>query len=163
MLQICLMRHAKAEPARPGVDDHDRALAPRGWSDIQRVAQVLVAGGLSPALVQHSDARRCVETWKAIRDLFPGADCEERSDLYLADAETLLRSAEASGAPSVLVIAHNPGLHDLACRLAPLGSGPAREMRLNFPTGAAAAFRRETPTGEWRLEDFLTPRSLRPD
>jgi len=76
---------------------------------------------------------------------------------------------------SVLLIGHNPGLHDLAVALAGLQDRPLprhataneRALAEGFPTGALAEF---TIAGSWwdlregggRLVRFLTPRMLEP-
>ena len=71
---------------------------------------------------------------------------------------------------SVLLIGHNPGMHDLALQLAgaqAINRGGANERALaaGFPTGALAEF---VVAGSWwdlrdgggRLVRFLTPRML---
>jgi phosphohistidine phosphatase len=68
----------------------------------------------------------------------------------------------------VLLIGHNPGMHDLAIALTdPRGSPDklVQGVRENYPTGALAEF---SVTGPWsrltpgggRLLRFLTPRML---
>ena len=66
----------------------------------------------------------------------------------------------------VLLIGHNPGLHELALALAEPGSPSARELASGkFPTLARASFAVATPwrqIGEVRqqLVDYVTPASL---
>ena len=68
---------------------------------------------------------------------------------------------------SVLVIAHNPGIQDLAITLAGRGDEEARErLDEKFPTGALAtlSFRAERWTevepGSGELVGFVVPREL---
>ncbi len=92
--------------------------------------------------------------------------------LYLASAEQLL--AVLHGVPetvrSVLLIGHNPGLHELAMTLpdGPATKHPdeaAKRLAAGFPTGALAEF---AVAGSWaqldagggRLLRFLAPRDL---
>jgi phosphohistidine phosphatase len=92
--------------------------------------------------------------------------------LYLADAGHLLDVLHgvAEGARSVLLIGHNPGLQDLATRLAgPASMGQhdqlARRLADGYPTGALAVFAFTGPwsglaAGQGRLEHFFGPRDL---
>jgi len=63
---------------------------------------------------------------------------------------------------SVLVLGHNPALHDLARTLAP-DSG---ELVRKFPTGALGAFELDVPSwsqlgqSEARLVAYIVPREL---
>jgi phosphohistidine phosphatase len=94
-------------------------------------------------------------------------------DLYLAPGPRLLELLRKSPetARSVLLIGHNPGLHDLALSLA----GPAamagsaavaaRRMAEGFPTCSLAEFVVATPwrdlaEGGGRLVRFLVPADL---
>jgi phosphohistidine phosphatase len=92
--------------------------------------------------------------------------------LYLANTVQLMAALHgvAETVRSVLLIGHNPGLHDLAVSLVgPLamasGSEATRELAAGFPTGALAEFVvarswSELREGGGRLVRFLTPRSL---
>ncbi len=79
--------------------------------------------------------------------------------LYNAGPETLLAEAEtkSAGRKAVMVVAHNPGLHQLCFTLAQSAKDAEERGRLNggFPTGAAAAF--EFHTGRFK---YFTPKSL---
>ena len=65
----------------------------------------------------------------------------------------------------MLVVAHNPGLQDLALELSPNGPGHDR-LREKFPTGALATF--TVPGASWsalgpgaaKLVDYVVPRDL---
>jgi len=71
-------------------------------------------------------------------------------------------------ARSVLIIGHNPGLHDLGLALmgptgAAMGGHHARRLAEGYPTGALAEFTvagawRQLQDGSGRLVRFLTPR-----
>ena len=87
--------------------------------------------------------------------------------LYGASAEALIARLQRLGAAceSVLIIGHNPGLHDLALELA--RPGPEREvLAVKFPTAALATL--EAPIDSWRelgpggaeLTAFVRPRDL---
>lgn len=145
MDRLILMRHGKAEPHAASGGDFERALAPRGQADATLMGEVLAKAGLAPDLALVSSARRTRETWAAAGAAFPAARCEERRDLYHAEAQDILaaiRDEDPDGG-TVMVVGHNPGLHDLALRLALGGpSAPAllAQLRGKFPTSTVAVF-----------------------
>lgn len=172
MKRLLLMRHAKTENWYPGADDESRALIARGWSDARLVAQDLVARGSVPDRVIMSTARRTRETWKALSDVMPGAKHEVLEELYAIQANALLEliAAKWPATGSLLVIGHNPGIHELACTLALNHSrsdaDATRVLGLKMPTSALAVFEFEgagTPLEHaLRLSDFIVAKNLRP-
>ncbi|HEX7759192.1 MAG TPA: histidine phosphatase family protein [Caulobacteraceae bacterium] len=145
MRRLILFRHAKALPRAAGQGDADRRLAPRGREDALVIAKVLVREKLVPDLALVSSAARTLETWACVQPLFPKARLESLDALYNATAEEILAEAQAHGeaADTVVVIGHNPGLHELAVNLLEDGGAPAwqvERMDTRFPTSTAAAF-----------------------
>jgi len=145
MDRLILMRHGKAEQHAATGGDFERALASRGQADATLMGQVLAKAGLSPALALVSSARRTRETWDAAGPAFPAAQAQVRRDLYHAEAQDVLAAIreEAPDSGAVMIVGHNPGLHELALRLA-LG-GPAdpallAKLRGKFPTSTVAVF-----------------------
>lgn len=126
--------------------------------------------GLTPAFVLCSPARRARETWDLAASAL-GFDGPLRLDrrLYLADWALLLERLRGcpAGAGSVLIVGHNPGLGELACRLA--GRGGRRDiarLRRKFPTGALAVLRfdaaqwSEVEPGGGELVLYAVPRDI---
>lgn len=161
MLDLLLIRHAKAQPPERGEDDHARALSGIGLADAPRVGQALRAAGVRPDAVLVSSALRCRQTWDAMASDFPGADVRVTDDLYLASQDVIADLAQALDVHSVAVVAHNPGLHDLACRLMAGDEPDAASLREKMSPGAGAWFRRECIKAPWRLSLLVTARSLR--
>jgi phosphohistidine phosphatase len=173
MRQLLLLRHAKSSWDDPGLADHARPLNPRGRRAAAAVAAALRELGLSPDVVLVSSARRTLQTLEQIRPAFDsGALVEPMDALYLASWQTLLSLVQAAPetARSVMVIGHNPGLHELAMALTgaaghAAGSPEAQRLAEGFPTAALAEFSVALP---WRLLDggggrlvrFLVPRDL---
>jgi len=157
MRQLILVRHAKAAPAGGQVADFDRPLAEQGRSDAPAVARMLAAAGAAPQLALVSTARRCRETWAAMESAFAGAQVKFIEDFYDAAAETLLEEAEAAGAERVLVLAHNPGLHELAARFAHRNAPLDQQLRAKLPPAGAALFERADETSSWKLTAYVTP------
>ena len=170
MKRLILLRHAKTEPWYEGVDDHGRALIERGRLDAALVAGALVDEGWSPDLVLVSTARHARETWGAAVPVFPAARYQLEDNLYLAGAHGIEQVlADHDGAPTVMVIGHNPGMHDLACAILRVAGSQDHHSALRvtekFPTGCAALFEAEedgaySPTG-FKLAGVIRPKDLR--
>jgi phosphohistidine phosphatase len=125
--------------------------------------------GLAPDLVLVSPAKRTLETLEALEPWDDTPLIEPLDALYLADEKHLLAALRevAETVRSVLLIGHNPGMHDLALALArgwPAGEA-MRGLAKGYPTGTLAEFTlagpwREIDAGAGRLVRFVTPKSL---
>ncbi len=172
MRQLLLLRHAKSSWDDAASPDRDRPLNARGRRSALVMRQAMRDLGHTPDLVLVSTARRTQETLEALEPWDDAPLIERLDTLYLANPIQLL--AALHGVPetvrSVLLIGHNPGLHDLAIILAgprsmASGTEAARGLAAGFPTGALAEF---VVAGSWwdlregggRLVRFLTPRML---
>jgi len=164
-----LLRHAKSD--RPSdVPDEERPLNERGEAAVRRMGGYMARHRLIPDLVLCSPARRTRDTLAEMTPQWPSGIAvlfEER--LYAVPANTIL--AVIRGQPnevaSLLVIAHNPGLHEAAELLTASGDVAQRErLREKFPTGALAVI--DFAVAAWakvhdhsgRLDRFVTPRSI---
>jgi len=171
MRRLLLLRHAKAERAAPaGGRDRDRLLAPIGRDDAKRLGTYLLRHDFLPDLVVVSSAARTRATWELAAAAFPAVRPVIYDDrLYDAAAQTLLeifRETE-DRVGTLLVIGHNPGLHEVATHLIASGDLEARQ-RINedFPPAGLAAI--DFALDGWsrlhphagRLERFISPRSL---
>jgi phosphohistidine phosphatase len=170
MLRLLLLRHAKAERSRPGERDQDRPLAERGRRDAPAIGVYLASHDLVPDAAVVSPAARTRETWDLLAKAIghpPQPTWDGR--LYDASADGILAAIRDTGPATgtLLVIGHNPGLHDIANRLVGSGERDAR-MRLaeGLPTCGLAAI--EFAAKSWsrigpqtgRLTRFVTPKSL---
>ena len=63
MRTLVLLRHLKSAWDEPGLEDHERPLAPRGHRAGERIRAHLEDAGISPQLVLCSSAVRAVQTW----------------------------------------------------------------------------------------------------
>jgi phosphohistidine phosphatase len=170
MKTLSLLRHAKSSWSDPDLPDEERPLAPRGRRAAAAMFRHLREEGVAPELVLCSPARRTLETFDAIAPAFgDGATLLVEDELYGASAEELVRRLRAvpSAVASVIVIGHNPGLHDLAIDLAGSGErGPLERLRTKLPTGALATFAVERDSwsdlgaGSARLIGFVVPKEL---
>lgn len=160
MRQLILLRHAKAAADSETGEDFDRPLAKRGREDAPGIGEALAGAGAEPDIVLVSAARRTRETWGLVESWFPDAKVEFLDRLYLADTDVLMRAAEESGAERVMVVAHNPGLHELASRLAHRNNALESAVRAKFPTAAGAVFTRADKSAAWRLQAYVTPKLI---
>lgn len=170
MKRLILMRHAKTEPWHEGIDDHGRALMDRGHGDAVAIGEALHHQGWQPDCALVSTARRARETWKDVSVNWPNVPVLLDETLYLAAPQTL-ESVLSSDTPAgtVILIGHNPGLHELACLLArrgPPGDAYAHgRLFEKFPTGCAALFEADEEEAfhlsAFRLVDVLRPKDVR--
>jgi len=135
---VILVRHAHADWPDFNGCDADRPLTPQGEADAAAAAQAIRAAGNIPAVLLVSPALRTRQTATIIAHGL-GLDVSAIvlvESLYNASAETLeaeLRGASATAGGTVMLVAHNPGISELARRL-----------------GRDPAFRPFAP-GHWRL------------
>jgi phosphohistidine phosphatase len=150
--RLLLIRHAKSAWDRPGLDDHDRPLAPRGRRAAAALGVYLRDEGLAPDLVHCSSARRAKETWDWIQRQFDHAPALRLDRaLYMAPGEAIrLVAAGADDAAATLaVIGHEGGVDALARRLARDGDAAAlKRLAEAFPTAALAVL--EGTLASWR-------------
>jgi phosphohistidine phosphatase len=145
MQRLILLRHAKAERTAPSGDDFDRALSERGKRDARLMGHVLAERGIVPTAAWVSPARRTRETWAETELAFGAVEAKFPDDLYHATAGLMRRLIEAdeSNDGTVIVVGHNPGLHQLAVDLLVEGAASASaitHMRSRFPTATAVVF-----------------------
>jgi phosphohistidine phosphatase len=183
--RLILLRHAKSD--WPDVPDRDRPLAKRGRRDAPRIGRWLHEHGYQPDVVVVSAAARTQQTWDLVAPQLGGSPAirfEPRA--YAASALTLLYLAQELPARyrTALLIAHNPGLSELAASLAapPESDGATGSPEsdraagsattnnsprpaISLPTAAVAVFEF---SGDWpsltpghaRLTSLTTPADL---
>ena len=174
MRRLLLLRHAKTERESQSGQDRDRRLDSRGRDDAPVIGRYLAEEKLVPDLALVSPATRTRETFDLLASgLEPEPAMEVIPGLYGADAAELLQIIRAAGqansrpAKSVLVVAHNPGLHELSLALIGKAKGNDREaLEENLPTSGLAVFK--FAIDDWddlsirhgTLERFVSPRRL---
>jgi phosphohistidine phosphatase len=156
MHRLILFRHAKTEARAPDGEDIDRALVERGRADAERMGGMLAHAGLAPDLVLLSPALRARETWALASPAFPPTRVEIRDGLYDATPEEVADELTrgVASADTVMVIGHNPSLHELAISLLEDGRADSVDIErvaAGFPTATAAALRLDG-AGRARLE-----------
>ncbi|AKS41093.1 SixA phosphatase family protein [Wenzhouxiangella marina] len=171
-MRLLLLRHAKSAWDTPGLRDHDRPLAPRGERAAPAMGAYFAGTDLRVDRIVSSTAARAWTTARLFQAAFdPRIELASRRDLYHADAMDILAIAleEAAGDDDarILLVGHNPGMHDLARALCGEGEPAAVDrLQTKLPTGALAEFElslssmtdRQSDSG--RLLRFVRPKDL---
>ena len=134
MRRLMLLRHAKTETDAPSGQDQDRRLDNRGRSDAAEIGSWIAAHPPFPDLVLVSPAVRAHQTWdiawEAMKDRVRPPAIEFLPELYGAEPAQLLHSirlASAHDPKRLMLVGHNPGMHELALMLAGSGDKAARK------------------------------------
>ena len=167
MRTLTIIRHAKAEPAIPNIDDFDRVLSPRGVKDIKRIAKILVKLEPPIDLIVSSPAMRARQTAEMLVAriehqhpiLWKGA-------IYGGGVHTLLTILRGlpEDATHVALIGHNPGSEML---VGGLSSGAPHHLAVHMPTAAIANLQLEifwwskVRWGCGQLDMLVKPKILR--
>jgi phosphohistidine phosphatase len=175
MRRLMLLRHAKTENDAPSGRDQDRELHKRGCGDAAEIGAWIGRHPPFPDSVLVSPAVRARQTWdiawEAMKDMVPEPRVELVPDLYGADPShflQIIREASTADPRRLMLIGHNPGMHELA--LALTGSGGTagrRALADNLPTSGLAVF--DFAIDDWgdvafrrgQLMLFVTPKLLK--
>ncbi|NCT41560.1 MAG: hypothetical protein GW778_07870 [Alphaproteobacteria bacterium] len=132
MKKLLILRHAQALGTAIGGSDKTRKLSPNGTADAKALGVLMAKGGLQPDAVLCSAATRTRETLGGVMDALDAAPIDYLDRLYNADYRVLMDAVQEvpSEAQVVLLVAHNPGVHQLAARLA-FDDGSERVDRLS--------------------------------
>ena len=136
MKRLMILRHAKAVPWRPGIEDFPRALSEVGRDHADRVANWICDQRLLPDAILCSPAQRARETLAPLLTLRP--ELESRTtfvpQIYGASTRTLtaLLDRAFTERDRLLLVGHNPGFETLAFELL----APSERSKLDrLPTG----------------------------
>jgi phosphohistidine phosphatase len=147
MRRLMLLRHAKTEHDAPTGHDQDRRLDERGRLDAAAIGTWIGRHPPLPDAVLVSTAVRAQQTWEiamkdAARDQPPPPKVELLDELYGAEPAQLLRIIRLAGVADparLMLIGHNPGMHELALMLAGSGDAAAKKsLEDNLPTAGLA-------------------------
>lgn len=163
MRRLSILRHAKAQPGGAALSDYDRPLAAKGQHDLQALAEWMKATPVAIDRVLVSPSARTRETYEWLRThgaITIEAQWDER--LYLASTGDLLHCLQEQDDryQHVLVIGHNPGLHELVLSLAATAEPDVMALvEIHFPTSTLAEL--ELDLAQWPDLAPLTGRLVR--
>ena len=179
MRRLMLLRHAKTEHDAPSGHDQDRRLDERGRLDAAAIGTWIGRHPPFPDVVLVSSAVRTQQTWEIARDAIkdavrerpPHPKVELLDELYGAEPAQLLRiirMAEVTDPARLMLIGHNPGMHELALMLAGSGDAAAKKsLEDNLPTAGFAVL--DFAIDDWnevafrrgKLVRFTSPKLLK--
>lgn len=167
---VYILRHAKAETGSATQDDHDRGLIQQGLDACLVIGKYMADQAINPDLVLCSTAKRAKITWSLVREASKNTSKQEFTDmLYLASANEVVKQLMClpESITSVLVVGHNPGLHQLSLNLAKKADDAMLDrLMMKFPTCAMATIDlgetswEEMARSSGSLKAFVTPRFL---
>jgi len=155
MRRLMLLRHAKTETDSPSGRDQDRRLDERGHKDAARIGGWIGRHPPFPDFVQVSPAVRAQQTWEIA--------WEEMKEHVQS-----IRMAAATDPKRMMLVGHNPGMHELALTLAGSGDAAGRKaLADNLPTAGLVIF--DFDIKDWndvafrkgRLMLFVSPKLLK--
>ena len=166
MRRLMLLRHAKSDwPV--GVDDHERPLAKRGRKACSLMGWYMADQALVPDLAIVSTARRARETWRLVGPAFVRDIVRlDEPRIYEASASAILDMIGETepGVRTLLLVGHNPGMHDLALKLiGEANQSDLSRLQRKYPTAGLVVIDfkirqwSEASEGLGRLERFETP------
>jgi phosphohistidine phosphatase len=158
MRRLILFRHGKAVP-HDIAPDFERGLTVRGMADSAEMGAYLAREAIEPDLALISPSERTRMTWDSAKVALSGTEARVDRSLYLATSESLLRAIQAVGdrVGTLLVIGHNPSLHDLGLELIGFGDRYAlARLREHLPTASIIVL--DCEIDHW---SDLAPRSAR--
>lgn len=168
MKTLILLRHAEAAEQQSG-KDAERPLTQKGREMAVWVGNELSKKGLWPDFILSSSAQRTKETCSLIQDAWaPDVYPQVFFDpaIYRADAHECLEmiAMQDEMHSSLMMVGHNPTIHQLALLLCGAGQAQKRpEMSNHFPPASCAVF--TFPQEQWvrihkasgTLVDFFHP------
>jgi len=180
MRRLMLLRHAKTETDAPSGRDRDRRLDQRGRAGAAEIGGWIGRHPPFPDLVLVSPAIRAHQTWEiaweamkkeAMKKRAPRPRVELLPELYGADPSQLLqtiRAASSTDPKALMLVGHNPGMHELALALTGSGDAAGRKaLTDNLPTSGLAIL--DFAADDWddvafrrgRLVLFVSPKLLK--
>ncbi|MDB5653515.1 MAG: putative phosphohistidine phosphatase, SixA [Tardiphaga sp.] len=173
MRRLLLLRHAKTEIDAPSGRDFDRRLDDRGVVDAAAMGAWLNRHPPLPDLVCVSTAARARQTWALVAAELPDVKplVTELDELYGAGPAELLatiRAAAVDDPQMLMIVGHNPGLHEVALGLIDGGDvGGRKAIAGNLPTGSIVVI--DFAIEDWndvafrggRLVQFISPKLLK--
>jgi len=176
MRRLLLLRHAKTETDAPSGRDQDRRLDDRGQKDAAQLGEWIAQHPPVPDMVLVSPAVRAKQTWdlawETMKQRVKAPQVEFLPELYIADPAQILETIRTAPVPAdpktLMLVGHNPGMHEIALMLTGGGDpAAAKAVADNLPTAGLAVL--DFDVKDWsdvayrrgRLVLFVSPKLLR--
>ena len=153
-MRLYLIRHGDAAPA---ANDSERALSPKGQSEIRKVAKFLKNLNVQVPDLFHSGLKRAEQTAEIIAEVLDSGCLLVKKDSLAPNDSVLPIAKELMTREKDLAIAgHMPHLSSL---FAELLIGAQNKDMIEFKKGAVVCLERDT-SQTWRIRWFVTPKIL---
>ena len=166
MRTLYLLRHAEAAAAITGQDDKTRSLTDKGRRDAAALGNGMAQAGMKPDYTICSAATRTRETMGHVLAAFAGAAGTAQDRLYNAAPGQLMAALREAPdtAESVLLVGHNPGIHQAALHLSgEIDVSAFEKLAHNYPPCTLTIFDCDCRTwgelnpGVTMLRDMIVP------
>jgi phosphohistidine phosphatase len=141
---LYLLRHAKAEAIIGKEKDIDRSLSEVGRQVCSEISQYLQDKNYQPDLVLCSPSKRTLETNQFALKHLKQPKIEVDKGLYLAHFEDMVSKINLinDDVVKVMLIGHNPGIHNLALALTETKNNELYfDLENKYPTGSLAVLK----------------------
>ncbi len=167
MKTLYLLRHAKTEAATGNQEDIDRRLTASGREACEAIGSYMKKHKYVPSFVLSSPARRTSETFSHVMEaagMSPPYKFEKTFYPFNPDrvADSIRKLDD--NIDSVMIVGHNPGIHQLAITLAkPDDTDSYEQLKTKYPTGTLTVLRFKLDSWErmgnkgGKLMDFMPP------
>lgn len=163
-MDVYLVRHAAAFDRDPDrwPDDSRRPLTPKGEEEFRLAARGLARLVSRVDAVLSSPYERAWRTAQILSELdsWPVTEASPVLEPTLPPEKAAHELLSCSGAESIAVVGHRPGLHELAAYLL-TGDGDGLEIALKKGGVACIRFEEAPTPGTGELRWLLTPKVLR--
>tara|TARA_X000001036_G_scaffold354575_1_gene336217 strand:- start:895 stop:1401 length:507 start_codon:yes stop_codon:yes gene_type:complete len=158
---LILWRHAHAEI---GNNDFNRHIDERGKKESKIMAEFILSQS-SPDLILSSPAVRAQETLNSFHNLYSTPKNQIDESLYLAESDIIIKSISkhANDEAVILIVGHNPGIHELSLSL----TNNNQKLMVKFSTCSACFISFNDDywfniiNNECVLEKFVQPKDLK--
>lgn len=162
MKRLYLLRHAQTMPSAGS--DRERKLTPQGLQDARALGQAMKARGFVPDFILCSPVTRTRQTLEQVMESFGKIPAEFPKSIYEEGYGELLKLVQGveDSVGALLVVGHNPSMHQFAASLAFEDGHPAlNRLAAGYAPGTLTAL--EVPRASWadlqpnenRLVDLL--------
>ena len=139
--RLYILRHAKAMPGN-GMSDAERPLAPRGEEDAKALGRAMKAKNYQPECAVCSPAQRTKQTLEGILTALKTPSTSYQDIIYDGthnDIFSLIQRTDDQH-NSLIVVGHNPMIHQLAASLADQDSSFYSRLTTGYKPGTLSVF-----------------------
>lgn len=149
MKTLFILRHAEALPDGGG-GDFERVLSERGLEAAKALGEKMGGKNYAPAMALCSSAARTKQTLAGVMETVKIAKVEYSRDVYHADTEDFIDLIQGldDKYESVIVVGHNPTVHQVIATLAADDNAFAGQLMRGYAPGTLSVL--HMPRASWK-------------